>query len=46
MRNCIPGYLKVTPYVPKMAAKLTSSYTSSNFHKLAAFETFPVVSLT
>ena len=45
------GYPKVTPYVPKMAAKLTSSYISSNFHKLAchlvaAFETFPVVSLT
>ena len=43
------GYLKVTPYIPKMAAKLTSSYLSNNFHELAchlvaALETFPVVS--
>ena len=36
----------MTPYVPKIAAKLTSSHISSNFYKLAchlvaAFETYP-----
>ena len=39
----------LTPYVPKMAAKLMSLYLSSSFNKLAchlveAFETIPVVS--
>ena len=43
------GYPKLTPYVPKMASKLTSSYLSINFLELpcplvAAFKTFPVVS--
>ena len=42
-------YPRVTPYVPKMAAKLTSSYISSNFkqlacHLVAAFQTIPLVS--
>ena len=45
----ISGYTRITPYVPKMPSKLTSSYLSSNFHEwgcplVAAFETFPVVS--
>ena len=31
----IPGYTRITPYVPKMTSKLTSSYLSSNFHELA-----------
>ena len=43
------GYPKLTPYVPKMESKLTSSFLSRNFHELpcplvAAFKTFPVVS--
>ena len=45
----IPGYPRVTPYVPKMASKLTSSYLSRNFYELVchlvvAFKIFPVVS--
>ena len=43
------GYPYVTPYVPKMSSRWTSSYISTNFpelacHLVAAFETFPVVS--
>ena len=30
----ISGYPKLTPNVPKMASKLTSSYLTSDFHEL------------
>ena len=44
-----PGPPKLTPFIPEMASKLTSSYLTSNFHELPcplveAFNTFPAVS--
>ena len=46
----IPGYPKLTPYVPRMASKLTSSYLSRCFYKCtchlaAASQSFSEVGL-